>query len=125
MEVITPFGEKLKKIRKEKDISDSELARRMGVSPPQVFNLYRTQNPQPKTLKKIAKIFSTPVGYWLDEEPIKSEPPKSDIKSANFNSTKDHVKIYLVVEADGKENRILIKDLPLKYRLEAFGPDVA
>ena len=75
-------GERIKKLRKEKGMTQKELAKKLGFSPShlgQYENGYR--NPKPSTVKKIADALEVPVSQIFEEVPEETETEKmlSDI----------------------------------------------
>lgn len=78
---MTP-GERIKKLRKEKGMTQKELAKKLGFSPSylgQYENGYR--NPKPSTVKKIADALEVPVSKITGMIPEETEAEKilSDI----------------------------------------------
>ena len=78
---MTP-GERIKKLRKEKGMTQKELAKKLGFSPShlgQYENGYR--NPKPSTVKKIADALEVPVSKIIGMVPEETETEKilSDI----------------------------------------------
>ena len=67
---IIMIGKRLKKLRKEKDISQKELAKILDVVMSNVSMYERDErNPSPEVLIKIANFFNVSVGYLLGTEP--------------------------------------------------------
>jgi hypothetical protein len=108
---VTPFGKRLMKLKEERKLTDTALAKKMRIAPPQLFLLYRTAQPREKTLQILSKIFSKPVGFWLaglktkrpgtmaSQFPSSSQTKGSDIGKAE---------VYLLIILDGKERRVRI-----------------
>lgn len=61
------FGDKVKKLRKRHDLTQKELAQKLGVSPAAI-GLYEQNRriPDVDVIKNIAKIFSVSTDYLLD-----------------------------------------------------------
>lgn len=73
---MTP-GERIKKLRKEKGMTQKELAKKLGFSPSQLGqyeNGYR--NPKPSTVKKIADALEVPVSKITGMIPEEDETEK-------------------------------------------------
>jgi len=67
------YGEKIVEIRKEKGISQKELAKRLGVSPVMVAHWEKgRRKPKADTLKKIADALEVPLSrlYALDPDAV-------------------------------------------------------
>lgn len=63
-------GSKIKKLRKEKNISIAELSKRSGVSSGLISQVERnTVNPSVATLWKISESLNASIGYFFNEEP--------------------------------------------------------
>lgn len=104
---ISAFGKKLEFLLNEKNMSDTDLAKILKVAPPQVFLLKRTKKPREKTLKKLSDKLNKPMKFWQDVLPAKEEN-----KNGRLNGKKSalsNVKVYLVVECDGVEQKILLR----------------
>ena len=76
------FGKKLKELRLEKKINQSELGEKIGISPSTVGMYERDQRfPDKDILGKIADYFEVSVDYLLgrtDERNLNKEKPKLD-----------------------------------------------
>jgi XRE family transcriptional regulator of biofilm formation len=82
------IGDRVKKLRIERDVSLSELAGKAGVSKSYLSSLERNrqQNPSIHFLEKIANVFNVPLDYLL-QEPIN----KGDLDSDWMNLAKDAI----------------------------------
>lgn len=61
-----PVSEKLKKARKEKGLSQIELAKRLNLSRGQIGNIEANIRPASKEIaKKLSRYFNTDIGYWI------------------------------------------------------------
>ena len=63
------FGKKLKKLMLEKNVTQIELAEKLGIKKRQQISKWATgaSIPRPETIKKIADALGVPVAYFLDE----------------------------------------------------------
>lgn len=63
------LNEKLRKIRKEKNISLERLSKEIKMSKSYLWELEKgTKNPTVKTLDKLARFFGTTLDYLMDED---------------------------------------------------------
>lgn len=64
------FGEKLKLLRKEKGVTQEELAKYLGVSRPNITQYEKgLYDPSLETIEDIAKFFKVKSGYFFDSMP--------------------------------------------------------
>jgi DNA-binding Xre family transcriptional regulator len=61
----TVLGYSILKIQAEKDISNAELAKRMGMAPQAVSKLKTRRTLQPKTIHRLAKALGVDVDFIL------------------------------------------------------------
>ncbi len=63
------IGAKLKKLRMDKGLSLQQAADAIGVSKAHIYELElnKVKNPSVETLKKLAKLFDTPLAYFVDK----------------------------------------------------------
>jgi len=71
-----PFGQKLAALRKERGITQAQLAERMGVAR-QVVDYYerRAENPSVDTIQKVAAVFAVEPAYFLDGKQLEKRKP--------------------------------------------------
>lgn len=103
---ISAFGKKLQLVLTEKKMSDSDLAKKLNLSPSQIFMLKRSTRPRLKTLKKLSYKLKKPVEFWSDVIPSKKESLNQSEKLVLGK-----LKVYLIVEFNGYEERILLGNL--------------
>lgn len=90
------LGDRIKELRNEKRISQTELGKEVGVGKTTISN-YETDysTPDNETLKKIADILLTSTDYLLGrtniKDPIKESPSLPD----EFNSPEEAIKFLL------------------------------
>lgn len=62
------FNEKLRKLRMEKDLTQGQLAKALGISPSRIGNYEQgTRTPDQATISKIAKYFNVLVDYLVSD----------------------------------------------------------
>lgn len=68
---------KLKEIRERTGLTQAEVARQLGISPP-VYNRYETgvREPPYETLCRIADFFNVPIDELLGRSPLQEEAPQ-------------------------------------------------
>ena len=113
------FGRRLKELRLEKKINQSELGEIMGISPSTVGMYERDQRfPDKDTLGKIADYFEVSVDYLLgrtDERNLQIEKPKFDEGITTINAKKLNIDEDLPDEAIDKINEY-IKMVEMMYK---------
>lgn len=73
------FGDRLKKIRKEKEISQEDFAKKIGVSRSSIGNYETNQNmPTAEILDKIADILECSIDYLLGKTDIRNTGKQID-----------------------------------------------
>ncbi len=79
------FGEKLKKIRTLKQLTQSEMAQKIGLTPSSYSNWeLGKRKPRLNKLKKVADVFGVPVSYLTDDKEINlSESLEDQIVNSN------------------------------------------
>lgn len=92
----TKLGDKIRTLRKDKQMTLDELALAAGMSKSYLWELENRPSPRPSAekLDALAKILGQPVAYFLDEEA--SEPEEAHIDEAFFRNYKD-------LDANGKQ----------------------
>jgi len=65
--VIEDFPKKIEILMAEKDLTLGELAERSRLSRQNLYNIRRSNNPRPKTVKRIAQGLGVPVSYFYEE----------------------------------------------------------
>ena len=77
-------GQKIKELRERLKLDQGRFGQAFGVSQKRVWELEnKTKNPSALLLNKIAKTFSVPITYFLDDEQIVSNV-EEDILLVNF-----------------------------------------
>lgn len=113
------FGRKLKELRLEKKINQSELGEIIGISPSTVGMYERDQRfPDKDILGKIADYFEVSVDYLLgrtDERNLNTEKPKLDESITTINAKKINIDEDLPDEAIDKINEY-IKMVEMMYK---------
>ncbi|MEK6690094.1 MAG: helix-turn-helix transcriptional regulator [Nitrospirota bacterium] len=65
------IGERLRKLRKEKALTQKELSKRVAVDYSYIGKIERgEQLPSIKMLIRISEIYSVPIGYFFHEDPL-------------------------------------------------------
>lgn len=97
------FGEKLKKLRAENNMTQKELAEKIGVKRGTVGS-YETQGKKPryKTLKKIAQVLNCSINYLLDSP--------NDFNQKNIDSNFDLQK-YITKINERKDLQLLLQEV--------------
>lgn len=100
------LGKKIKELRKERELSQSNLAKKIGLSRAAVSEIERgNRNINALELNKIAKVFNLDIGYLLIEEgPVNVN--KNFVKK-NFKFSSDKLKntiLYILEKCGGKPN---------------------
>jgi len=73
------FGAKIRKLRKEKGLSQTELAEQVGMNSNHLSRLERGAGlPSTEILKRLAQTLETSVDYLLSEEA--TEPPTAEVR---------------------------------------------
>ena len=94
---LTAFGERLVMTLQSKGMSDSDLAKALGIAQPNIHTLkYKTDRPRHKTVVKIAKVLGVTPDVLL---------PQTTVLGAL--STAEGTKVYLVIES--KQGRQTIR----------------
>lgn len=94
---LTAFGERLVSTLQAKGMSDSELAKALGIAQPNIHTLkYKTDRPRHKTVLKIAKALGVTAEALL---------PQSTLLGAHTSA--EGTKVYLVIES--KQGRHTIR----------------
>ncbi|NFI38762.1 helix-turn-helix transcriptional regulator [Clostridium botulinum] len=95
------LNERIKKLRKERDITQEELAKNIGVSTSMV-GMYETnaRKPSYEVLSKIAKYFRVSTDYLLGETNYKTTGEKFDAKlnSDKVDQIKEEESLYTTGE---------------------------
>ncbi len=66
MRTYARYGEKIKRIRRERDVSQEQLAEQASVDPKTIIQIEKgKRNPTLKTLQKIANALKMPVEHLL------------------------------------------------------------
>lgn len=100
------FKDRLKKLRKEKSLSQRELAKTLHLSPSTIA-MYETgqREPDSETLKKIADFFDVTIDYLMGRSDIRKpieqdnkpwwekEEPPSDIELEEFIKNSSNIKL--------------------------------
>lgn len=97
------FGEKLKKLRAENNMTQKELAEKIGVKRGTIGS-YETQGKKPryKTLKKIAQVLNCSINYLLDTP--------NDFNQKDTDSDFDFQK-YITKINERRELQLLLKEV--------------
>ncbi|MTI59565.1 MAG: helix-turn-helix transcriptional regulator [Firmicutes bacterium] len=97
------FGEKLKKLRAENNMTQKELAEKIGVKRGTVGS-YETQGKKPryKTLKKIAQVLNCSINYLLDSP--------NDFNQKNIDSNFDLQK-YITKINERRDLQLLLQEV--------------
>jgi transcriptional regulator with XRE-family HTH domain len=69
----TVLGEKLKKLRKEKDLTQDKLSEKLGFSKRYISKIEAGEKPSMEAFRKLADFFQVPVEYLVSE----SEDPNT------------------------------------------------
>ena len=99
------FGERLKSLRHEKNLTQEEIAEILNVGRPTIAG-YETKNKEPnyETLKKLADFFNVSIDYLLgrtDEKTIDSSMPKSPQKFTDPAAAREYVSKHEIFGANG------------------------
>lgn len=108
---MTEFGKRLEKALSEKNMSDSDLSRKLKVQAPQIYALHRTRKPREGTLKKLSKILGKSMEYWevetSNKKALKSESsPPAILHSASKTSKSGKggkVEMFIIAVQNGEE----------------------
>ena len=69
LQTVVHIGDRLRKLRDEKFLSQRELARAAGISPTTVFKLEANQaEPHPRTIRKLAEALGVEPGKLVDRD---------------------------------------------------------
>lgn len=110
------FGRKLKELRLEKNINQSELGKIIGISPSTVGMYEREQRfPDKDILLKIADYFEVTVDYLLGRTDEKIPKPKLDESIKTISAKKININEDLPDEAYDKINEY-IKMVEMMYK---------
>lgn len=95
---LTAFGERLVATLQSKGMSDSELAKALGIAQPNIHTLkYKTDRPRHKTVVKIAKALGVSAEVLLPQSPA----------FGAMAAAADGTKVYIVIET--KQGRQTIR----------------
>ena len=115
------IGEKLKKILKEKNLTQYKLAKLSGIPQPMLSGYIHNRHGISKVnLAKLSKALGVPMSYFIEEEPPKEYPPTPEVVEREYVA----IPIITGVGAGGEvitDNYTLIKRAQLtKKTLSAF-----
>ena len=101
------FGEQLKKVMSEQNITQKELAEKLGVVQ-QMISFWTTGNHSPniKSIEKVAKALNVPINYFI-------EKPKSDNKINGLDE-----KDIKILQLEKENFRLEKENLELKLKLK-------
>ncbi|MBP3038101.1 helix-turn-helix domain-containing protein [Bacillaceae bacterium Marseille-Q3522] len=69
------LGDKIKKLRKEKRMTQADLSKKLKVAPTSVSSWERNENnPLMDKITIMSKLFDVPISYFFDSDVIKEEP---------------------------------------------------
>lgn len=91
------LAERLAERMKELDISQAELARRVGISQPSINAIYKGDTQKPKALRAIALALDTTEAWLLGET---SDPTAGAISALDREGMADRLGLHLVPEVD-------------------------
>ena len=115
------IGDKLKKIMKERELTQYALAKKSGI-PQSMLSAYinNKHGISKKNLKKLAQALGVPESYFIEDEPPKEYPPSPEVVEREYIA----IPIITGVGAGGEvitDNYTLIKRAHLpKKTLSAF-----
>lgn len=98
------LGERIKKARKDLGMSQTELAKKVGLSYAQIGR-YETKNTQPQTevLKNIAEVLEVSIDYLMNGS--------KEEQATNKLSDKELINQFKAVEQMNEEDQYIIKQL--------------
>lgn len=93
------LGERLRELRTEKELSQAQVAKRMGVSPA-IISSYENSVKQPslENLVKIAYLYNVSTDYLLGISDRKAVKPKNLVSLDGLDSSKRAIVKQLIVE---------------------------
>lgn len=106
--------EKIRKLRNNKDWSQVEFSKKLGITPGHVTRLETGKfNPSVEVLKKIAQLFEVSIDYLLDDTldneydvGIKNEPLSDRIKIISSLDPKQQEAIMTIIDSMVKEKKM-------------------
>ncbi len=98
------FGDKLKKILKEKDMSQSDLAKMLNIKHPVISRWIkgRSNNPKMETIEKLAEGLNIPVNYFLESGSV---PPANPLNSTQETRNQNADNIGLITRLIDEQNK--------------------
>ena len=98
------FGKKIAALRKNKNLSQTELAKRLGTSISVISRYERDEiNPSIEAAKKLTEVLGTTVGYLLGEtenDQLFQDPKILErLQSINKLDEKEKQQVYFVIDA--------------------------
>jgi transcriptional regulator with XRE-family HTH domain len=111
----TVFTEKLKKLRKEKNLTQSKLDEKLGFSNRYTSKIESGVKPSMKTLKKLAEFFEVPIEYLISETeeannlaavPIRNKELLEAFMDADKMDSEDQKVILSVIHAISMKNKM-------------------
>lgn len=93
---MTTIGERLRKLRTDKEMSQGEVAKYLGISRP-AYVQYETNKTKPtQKIKKLCTLFNVTADYILgtDEQPNKIKMPSFITDEVYSNHEKELIKMY-------------------------------
>lgn len=89
------LGEKIALLRKKKELSQYELASRLGFSRGKLANYEQgTRQPDYETLKKIAAFFDVSTDYLLEHEVDNTNEKKKETEEELTKNVKQMIEVY-------------------------------
>jgi len=102
------LGEKIKKMRKMRNLTQEELADKIGVASKHQISLYESGKtiPYADTLQRIAKVLGISLDYLLDDD-IENE----DIKFMPKINDQDLLRTFEIIDQFPEKERTLVKEI--------------
>jgi transcriptional regulator with XRE-family HTH domain len=120
------FGDKLRKLRKEKDLTLNELAKELGISLQHLSNFENGRRiPRLETFRKIAQFFNIDYNELLDipeniEKEMETSLKFSDENSDRFLADSLYYNDPGIVEDAIRQKQGILKEKGINYDLECF-----
>ena len=119
-EVVTILNDKLKKLRKDKNLTQQEVANKLGISRArwEHWEIGRTE-PSFDYKIKIAKLFECDIGYLLNNSKIVMVEGESDVTLFNsiMRLSKNKIEEELLVKCKINATNVAANNILLEYLL--------
>ena len=110
------IGQKIRRLRKEKDWTQAQLAEKMGLN---MFNINRYENDRVKPRPKLVQKFSEALGVKIDE--LTADPPEEIVNAFRDQELFEQMKtVDRLNEADREALKRIIQAVIIKNQVQSL-----